>query len=231
MKINFTTCTLRYWKADWLEITGLKEHWIFSQAGARITDNQQIVISTEGITRLKLNFRDSEWPQLSQKIQVLIDGELIEVSDRNVAPSLQVEFIKREQWQELNEVDTSLRKRPGLQGPIDDAFCDRFSLLHLVNLLNTIRKNGLSVSLNMQNIAGELSCVATFESCSDAGLPTESMIKENHHLICFGDFTGNLFLKKIKPDLPILGPRIHFSRPIDSTQIHTRCNALLSQSS
>ena len=125
-EINFTTCTLRYWKADWLEITGLKEQWIFSQAGARITDNQQIVISTEGITRLKLNFRDSGWPQLSQKIQVVIDGELIEVSDRNVAPGLQVEFIKREQWQELNEVDTSLRKRPGLQGPIDDAFCDRF---------------------------------------------------------------------------------------------------------
>ena len=39
-----------------------------------------------------------------------------------------------------------------------------FFLLHPANLMDTMpRKNGLSVSLNMQNIAGELSCVATFE--------------------------------------------------------------------
>ena len=41
---------------------------------------------------------------------------------------------------------------------------------------------------------------------------TESMIKENH-LICFGDFTGNLFLKKIKSDLPIRWDQESISLP------------------
>ena len=211
-EINFTTCTLRYWKADWLEITGLKEHWIFSQARARITDNQQIVISTEGITRLKLNFRDSGWPQLSQKIQVVIDGELIEVSDRNVAPGLQVEFIKREQWQELNEVDTSLRKRPGLQGPIDDAFCDRFLFVapsefngHDATQKWIEREFEYAKHRWRTLMRGDIRVVQDIDL-------TESMIKENH-LICFGDFTGNLFLKKIKSDLPIRWDQESISLP------------------
>ena len=30
------------------------------------------------------------------------------------------------EWSVVEEIDSSLRKRPGLQGPIDDAFCERF---------------------------------------------------------------------------------------------------------
>ena len=123
-KIDFTTYTLRYNKIGWLTVTGLQSHWQPSRIKGQITEDGSLSITTHGITGFEVDFRESAWPETDQRVKAQIDGQIFHLDDWSEEPGVQCEFTKKETWEIVEQIDPELRKRPGLQGPIDDAFCD-----------------------------------------------------------------------------------------------------------
>ena len=108
--LHFTTWTLRYNTMDWLTVTGLGEHWQRARVVGELTGDT-VTLTTENVSRLSLA------PRVARK-SVVIDGQTL----------AGLNFVRQNGvWSADTGADaTRLRKKPGLQGPIDDAFMDRF---------------------------------------------------------------------------------------------------------
>ena len=134
--VHLTTMTLRYSKMHWMEVTGMQQHWSPATVDAAVIrhpadSSEQIEIECENVTRLRVNFDAGQWPgKPNGRVGVMINGN--HVTNASNGPmvgsdrSFAAEFMNDGKWIVATEDSTSLRKRPGLQGPIDDAFMDRF---------------------------------------------------------------------------------------------------------
>ncbi len=200
--IDFVTYTLRHHQVDWLQVTGLREHWSPGRVRGRLTGDNAIEITTEGVTRLKLDFRDSGWPHKPVNGSLVIDGQRLKVEDWEDADGIQCEFTLDGDWSVVEEIDSFLRKRPGLQGPIDDAFCERFVFVvpsrpaaHGVVQRWIDREIAYAQQRWSRLMRGDVRVVADTE------------VSEDHirtcHLICFGDFVSNRYLHSVAAHLPI----------------------------
>ena len=200
--INFTTYTLRYARAGWINVTGLKQHWSKSQIRAEFDSAKGITIQTSGVTHFELDFQESGWGSDLGNTIVKIDGETIEISDSGDQPGLQACFVKNRGWHVDPKSTWQLRKHPGLQGPIDDALTSKF----LFVMPSRPARNGIverwinreskyAMTRWRQIMRGDINTVLDTEL-------TDEQIK-SCNLICFGDFSGNRFLNRISSQLPI----------------------------
>lgn len=121
-QIKFVTYTLQYNRSGWIRLDGLKKHWSPAKVDATLADGVA-EIKTENVSALSLQFDKAHRPDLKK---VIIDGTTFNESDSSKL--LGVSFIQVDgKWVEGSAyVNDGPRKVPGLQGPIDDAFTDRF---------------------------------------------------------------------------------------------------------
>ena len=209
-KIDFVTYTLRYPTADWLTVTGLEEHWSPGRVKAEILEDDRIRIETNGVTQLRLDFSKSGWGG-DREARVEIDGDRLLVPDQQSAqqqsaqqqsPGLSCELIRDDGWYVLQGDDQRLRKRPGLQGPIDDAFCDRFLfVLPSRPAMHGNVQRWIQRELDYARDRWKRLMRGRVREVLDSEL-TPQQIRDNH-LICFGDFTSNTFLRQIRSELPV----------------------------
>ena len=137
-EIDFTTYTLRYPQHTWLTIEGLGEHWRKARVQAQARRPASIEITTTNVTRLRLDIpRASHLLDFEAPVEVRIDGTTITVpptpGSRWEAAFVTAdgrwrrdETSKQNLKQNPQQDAAPLRKRPGLQGPIDDAFMEPF---------------------------------------------------------------------------------------------------------
>lgn len=118
--IHWSTPTLRYGKYDWLQLTRLEKHWV--NTSSEITWDPQarkIQARLKGITAFEIH------PDSGQSLA----GTTLEIDGRtlplNPSAGVKTSFILRDGTWASGE-PTPGGKRPGLQGPIDDAFMGRF---------------------------------------------------------------------------------------------------------
>lgn len=105
----FQTQTLRYSGMSPIWVTGLEEHWKQSRVDLKWYDEKVLLVATQNVSSLLLPTGPCQ-----------IDGQNVG-SSRNAPLKLQRVDGK---WQ-LGSPE-GLRKKPGLQGPIDDAFMAPF---------------------------------------------------------------------------------------------------------
>ncbi len=105
-EIHFVTYTLKYNRCRWVEIQGLEKHYNRARIDAIRGESGRVTATTENIFRLQIE---------GAKDLVLdgqpVAGEVFEKSGGRWIPA---------------RADQGLRKQPGLQGPIDDAFTGPF---------------------------------------------------------------------------------------------------------
>src|SRR4029078_12360528 len=106
-----------------------EKHWQRAKVDARFDVLQTVYVRTENVDALTLAMPPGLCPFDPLKpCKVSLDGTTLEapppLSDRSWA----ARFRKKDgQWQSVESHDDGvLRKGPSLQGPIDDAFMDRF---------------------------------------------------------------------------------------------------------
>ena len=198
--INFTTYTTRYGKAGWVNITGLKEHWTPGNVVAQIKESGSLQIKTDGVTHLKIDFAESGWGK--KEVGLNIDGERFYVSDTGDADGLQCNLMRADRWEQFVDNDeAAVRKKPGLQGPIDDAFRERFLfVIPSRPAANGVVQRWINREIAYAKDRWKRLMRGNVRVVKDVELTDEQIA--NNHLVCFGDFLGNRYLNKMAPRLP-----------------------------
>ncbi|TWU57830.1 prolyl oligopeptidase family serine peptidase [Rubripirellula reticaptiva] len=201
-QIDFSTYLLRYHEADWLSVEGLEEQFLPGRIRAKIVGDHAIEMTTSGVTRLRLDFAKSAWPGDEAKVTVAIDGQTVRVSDTGRATGLQCEIVWDGAWLQAMDDDPALRKRPGMQGPIDDAFCEKFVFVS-PSRPATHGKVERWIDREMQYVSKRWQTLMRGKArwVNDVDV-TEEMVS-TCNLVCFGDFTSNRYLASIAAGLPI----------------------------
>ncbi len=202
--ISFTTYTLRYNHCFWLTLEGLEKHWERARVSGEL-EKAGVALKTEGVTALTLTMAPGECPlEKDTKTTVAIDGQKLTgpvvAGDR----SWTAHFRKTDgKWEAVATLDDKvLRKRPGLQGPIDDAFMDSFLVVRSTGkpydeTTSEWVKTEMARAVDhwRKQFRGEAR-VKDDESVTDADIAA-------HNLILWGDPRSNKVLARIKDRLPI----------------------------
>jgi pimeloyl-ACP methyl ester carboxylesterase len=203
--VRFTTWTLRYPSMHWVRLDGLKEHWERARVDAAVVDAGAVKVTTRNVTALTLEFAPGHCPlEVTTRPKVVIDGQELSAppparSDRSWSVSL----TKTDKAWALGKLDdATLRKRPGLQGPIDDAFMDRFVM---------VRPTGQPMTSNVGKwVAAEMKHAVEHwrkQFRGEAPVKDDTAITDadiaGSNLILWGDPSSNAVLAKIAGKLPI----------------------------
>ena len=136
-RVRFTTWTLRYNECFWVRLDGLEKHWQRATVKAALLPGA-VEVATKNVTGLTLTMPPGTCPfDATQTPQVYIDGKRLNERLLPVAPvlsdrswTLHLRKPAGGDWAVVDRVDDGkLRKRHGLQGPIDDAFMDSFLMV------------------------------------------------------------------------------------------------------
>ncbi len=131
-KVKFATYTLRYNRSHWVVVEGMQVHWTQARVEAEITASGGVSVQTQNVTALTLDFAPGRCPfKANSSPMVGIDGSKTIATPVRDDRSWVVHFRKTaDGWKQVESLETGrLEKRHGLQGPIDDAFLDRFIMV------------------------------------------------------------------------------------------------------
>jgi len=213
-EIRFATFTLRYPRMHWVNVAGLQQHWEQARVHAKVdSPTNSIVIGTRNVTHLELDLpAGQKLLAVDQPVRIRIasstdgvEGDYVEL----VAPQPQTDrswAVRLQQgpdgWQLGWSVPTGLAKLPGLQGPIDDAFLDRFVVVsptgkpyHEAAHTWAIGEMDHFVDQWRQQFRGD-AIVKTDDALTEEDIA-------NSNLILFGDPGSNAVLAQIADKLPI----------------------------
>ena len=131
-EIRFSTYTLRYPQSSWVRIEAMEKHWERAEVRAHRDPNGPLTVQTKNVSALYLSFlipiaaftgqSSVEWQ--GPPSTVVIDGQKISRIEYD-KPAL---WLTKSggKWARDLPPPAGLRKRPGLTGPINDAFLEPF---------------------------------------------------------------------------------------------------------
>lgn len=197
--IKFVTYTLRYNTCGWVTVRGLGKHW----ERARVAVESKLAaaaMTTENVTALTVQFPDTGEGALPVTLE--IDGT-------PVARGLNIEvgpfhFRKSAgKWARVESLAADgLAKKPGLQGPIDDAFMDSFVM---VKPSGRPMHDATRVWVNNEMKHAVEHWRKQFRG--DAVVKGDNEVTKediaNSNLILWGDPMSNAYIGKIADKLPI----------------------------
>jgi poly(3-hydroxybutyrate) depolymerase len=200
--VRFVTWTLKFSRCNWLEVLGLEAHYQRAEIEARIADDGSIAVSEpQNVTRFAIH------PPAIQAVgaSVTVGGTKIDRPAQSNATARPVVIERRHgKWEYQGTLDAVplTGKRPGLQGPIDDAFTRSFLC---------IRGTGKAWNPAVQVWAdASLKRFADEWRRHDRGylpIKNDSEVTDDDvrraNLILFGDPGSNHWIGKILPQLPI----------------------------
>ncbi len=205
--IRLVTYTLRYHSIDWLSVQGMQQHWQRADVTAELVQPATIRLKSENVDRLRLDFSSRGWPLQSGQSRLEVDGQTFAGPSVAANEPVVIELIQQDgQWYELEAGAESeaagLRKRPGLQGPIDDALTGPF----LFVLPSRPCRHGAVERFVERETQWARDAWQRIMRGNDRVVIDNELTAEqiaSHHLVCFGDFTGNRYLASIASALPI----------------------------
>lgn len=198
------TQTLRYSRMHWIELTGLQKHWQDSRIDAEKVKDNGLRLTTKNASAVTIH---QPWQKPPGKVFILIDGDKIE-SD---ALPVRLHLVAGH-WQ--SGETQGLRKRPGLQGPIDDAFLAPF-LVVLPSGQCKDPKMQEWVDFELQHFTSRWRALfrGDVRSKPDTAVTAEDMAK--YHLILWGDRDSNKLIG------PMLDGASALQWPAEKSQILT----------
>lgn len=201
--IRFTTHTTKYNHCGWVTIAELTEPYAAAVVEAEISDDgSTAVVTTSNVAAILLGREVAN--------DVELDGVRLPLRDAGDGLLPDVYYLRSgEEWRLLSygesrafQSNPDLRKRHGLQGPIDDAFMSSFVV---------VKGDGTPWSEHHQKYADW--SFARFEKEWDKWMRGALPVVEanelseetlaSSHLVLFGDPGSNPLIAKVLPDLPI----------------------------
>jgi hypothetical protein len=197
-RVKFTTFTLTYNKSFWLTVDGLESHWKRADVDAQMNG----VVATRNVNAFTIYL--PYWQGITRSDTWTIDGQSVDTPKLGGDAPWSFSFHKRHgKWQVGRpQDDKSLVKHHGLQGPIDDAFMDRFLMVRPTGSpLN--EKVGAWANSEMNHAIKAWRNQFRGEApVKDDTAVTDDDIRECN-LILWGDPSSNKFLARVQEKLPI----------------------------
>lgn len=201
-KLRFVTWTLKYSRCHWLEVLGLEEHYARAELSAVAQEDGTVeVAEPKNITRFAI------LPPMLQATapRLRVGGTAVPLPARKVALSSGTVLGKREgKWTYLGEYDALQLegKRPGLQGPIDDAFASPFLCVRGTGKAWNEAVGAWSEA-NLRRFAYEWQRYFRGElPIKDDTAVTDEDVRR-YNLVLFGDPGSNRWIARALPDLPV----------------------------
>ena len=200
--IGFTTWTLTYNRAAWFTVDGLEKHWQQARVDAVLNGDKTVHLKTSGVTALTLGPLPES---VASADRIRINGQEISSQPKRSGGNWTASFEQRPdgKWSSrAGNEDSLLRKRPGLQGPIDDAFTDRFLM---------VRPTGKPFNESLGKWAANELAYATnqwrAQFRGDATVKDDVAVTDADvaaaNLILWGDPQSNQLLKRMLSKLPL----------------------------
>ncbi len=202
--VRFVTHTLRYNRMAWVVVNALQQHWEPARIEAYLNPGGKIQVTTKNLTAFTLDIGAGLAPfDPRNEVEIQVDGVTLKArrpgSDRSWSSS----FHKTGDHWKLGGLPTDeLRKRHGLQGPIDDAFMDSF-LFVTPSGKSTSDTVNQWVEKEFRHAVDQWRSQYRGDARQKAAADlTESDIA-SHNLILWGDSQSNEWIAKIADKLPI----------------------------
>lgn len=126
-KLRFTTFTLAYNQMKWVTIDAMQEHWNRARLDAEVLNESTIQVKTDNVTAFTLNFGPAGAPFAPDaKPTVIINSQKMTAPGPGTDGSWLASFRKNGEKWTSGSLESGIRKKHGLQGPIDDAFMSSF---------------------------------------------------------------------------------------------------------
>jgi hypothetical protein len=181
------TYTLRYPEAKWVRIEGMGRHWELAEVRATAHDNHHLAATTKNVEALAFPGRTAT--------SVALDGQTLRTE------GAELRFHRAGDTWKLGPAP-GLRKRPGLTGPVADAFVEPFVFVRpsgkpLHPEVGLWVESELTAARHLWRdvFRGEAPVVAD-RALSDADIAAKN-------LVLWGDPSSNAVLAKIIARLPV----------------------------
>ncbi|MGE0377861.1 MAG: prolyl oligopeptidase family serine peptidase [Planctomycetaceae bacterium] len=199
-RITLQTQTLRYHRVHWVDVQRLEEHWRDSRVDAAQSADGKLQLTTRNIAALRLTPAG-----LAEPAEVSIDGQTLQVVPDKVEltgrPVLRL--VKQDGRWSAGEPDPAKpAKRPGLQGPIDDAFLDPF-LVVIASGRSSHPNVQQWVEFEQQHFLDRWEALFRGQARVKRDVDVTSDDLARYHLVLWGDPTSNKVLSRIAERLPI----------------------------
>jgi pimeloyl-ACP methyl ester carboxylesterase len=201
--IHFNTGTLRYNRMHWLTVDGLEHHWDAARVEIKMDDRFHMTISTRNVQAFTLEFPAGNPIYAPNSVAgVHLDGTHLMLA-ANPDGSRTTSFARTNgRWERAKRDDDSLRKRRGLQGPIDDAFLDSFLIVKPSHpALNAKLEEWTKHELYHASTQWRAIFRGEAREKNDHELSDGDIAA--HNLVLFGDPSSNAVIAKIAEKLPI----------------------------
>jgi dienelactone hydrolase len=179
--IHFVTYTTAYHQCYWISVESVEKQYQRTEVDAE-RHGDELRITTRNVSRLSID----------GGTRAIIDGQTIELANFGLLAKTP------DGWRRAGK--TGRYKKPGLQGPVDDAFRDAFLVVRPTGKAED-KRAGQYIAETMEQFRQEWAKYMRGEvRIKDDKLVTEDDI-QRYHLILFGDLQSNKLTKKIAPML------------------------------
>ncbi len=213
-KVKLETWTLRYNKMFWLTVDALDHHWQRTTVDGEITADGTIKLKTKNVSALSVDYASllhaaSGGSAIAYAVEIdgIKAGRMVPPANGKPGP---VSFVKSAgEWRATSPSDDGLRKRHALQGPIDDAFLDKFVMVKPTGQpLN--EKVGAWATAEMSHAVRQWHNIFRGDAPTKADTEITDDDIATSNLVLWGDPSSNAVLKKIADKLPVkwLGEKI-----------------------
>jgi len=203
-QIRFTTWTLQYNRMRWVVVDGLEKHWDRARVDADLEGDRTVNAKTTNVSALSFEMGvAANLLNPAAKVTVDLDGQKLTVPGALSDGSWTAHFKKtNSKWALADDDSKELRKRPGLQGPIDHAFMDSFIMVRPTGApIN--EKVAQWAKSEQERAAKQWRGIFRGEApVKDDTAVTDADIA-NSNLVLWGDPHSNKVLARIADKLPI----------------------------
>ena len=197
-QVHLQTQTLRYSRMHWVQIDRLFAHWQDSRVDAHI-DGDTIHCTTKNVKQLTIKPLPSEITKV-----VLDDKQLLITATNRESQSFTASRTNKAKndWRSGSATsNSSLAKRPGLQGPIDDVFLDRFLVVTPSNRQSDDDLRAWA-QFELDHLRSRWSALFRGKLPEKAANEVTADDIRNCHLLVFGDAKSNPVFGRIATALP-----------------------------
>jgi Prolyl oligopeptidase family len=205
-QVRFTTYTLRYNRMHWIVVDGLERHWERARIEVELDGNDGVKVHAKNVSAFSIEMPPGQTliPANTRKPIIDIGGQELDGPPVQSDRSWEVHLRKTgDDWAVVPAADDGkIRKRHGLQGPIDDAFMDRFIMVRptgkpLSDVAGKWVESELAHAVEhwRRQFRGEI------QPKDDTAVTDADIAGSN--LVLWGDPSSNAILAKIAGKLPI----------------------------